>query len=92
MFRKITDTYRWLHNHPQGRWALALVWFGLLVAAAFCGERWVKTVVESIPLLLERKALAAAAGATFPPSGLDRAKHLWHKMRARRAVTRRSWA
>lgn len=80
--RKIAKNYRWLRSHKYGKWALALCWFGLGVAAAWSGIPGLKSLVIYIPILLERKDFILAAGAVPFPSALDRLR----AMRARRVA------
>lgn len=55
--RKIGKTYRYLQAHRYGRWALAAVWGGLGLCSIMA--------LAYVPILLERREVLRAAGATW---------------------------
>jgi hypothetical protein len=57
---RIGRNYRRVYEHRYGRWALAAVWGGLMLAGAASGIPGLK-FIGYIPLLLEHRALVRAA-------------------------------
>lgn len=52
---RLVATYRYLQADPIGRWLLGIVWAGLGCMSA--------GVLMLVPIVLERRALQAAAGS-----------------------------